>query len=309
MSQLKEDLKILVMSFLTYLSLEKRYSNHTITAYRTDLFSFIKFIGKASSTDSWSDINEQDIRAWMVTLMDSNLSARTIHRRMAACNSYYNYLIKYKGFESNPVQLVQKPKVSKPLPEVMRADEMVKLFESTEFSSELSCCRDQLILEMLYGTGIRLSELIGLKIEDVKNKGSHILVLGKRNKERLVPIYKELQNKVMDYLKRRGRKWTEEKEDFFLTDKGEKLYPKFVYRIVNMCLGRVTSRSKKSPHVLRHSFATHLLNKGGDLNAVKELLGHSSLAATEVYTHNSIEELKKVFNQTHPRGGRNTKNV
>lgn len=291
-----------IEEFLRYLSLEKRYSAHTTLAYQNDLSKLEQYLFDSGEVPFY-EVNDFIIRAWMVQSIHSGDSSRTVHRRLAAFNTFFNYLLVQNVLDQNPVERVQKPKLEKKLPEIMREDEMLTLFEQVTFEEGFEGVRDRLVMELLYGTGMRLSELIGLKVDDFRNGLKTVKVLGKRNKERLLPLYNELQKLIEEYLDLRAETFADAGHYLILTNRGEKVYPKFVYRIVNMYLGKVTSRSKKSPHVLRHSFATHLLNKGGDLNAIKELLGHANLAATEVYTHSSIEELKRVFNQAHPRGG------
>ncbi len=293
-----------VTDFLNYLSLERRYSRHTLMAYSNDIGKLQDYLG-SEETWQWKEVDEFVIRSWIVDAMNRGEKPRSVHRRLAAFNTFFNYLCQKGLIQRNPIERIQKPKMVKELPEIMREDEMLRLFEESEFEPGFQGLRDRLILELLYGTGLRLSELIALPESGLRNGGSSIQVVGKRNKERLIPLHKELQMLLQDYMELRKGVVKESVSEILLTNMGQKLYPKFVYRLVNMYLGKVTSRSKKSPHVLRHSFATHLLNKGADLNAIKELLGHANLAATQVYTHNSIEELKRVFNQSHPRGGHN----
>lgn len=290
----------MVETFLKYLSFEKRYSKHTIEAYRKDLQQFFDFLAADFEISDPTEVRHPHIRGWVVLLMDSGLSSKSVNRKIATLKSFYKFLLGREYVDVNPTTQIKPLKTEKDLPSFVKEDEITNLLDRIEFSSDFSGQRDRLLLELLYATGIRLAELQGLAETDVNFYEKTILVLGKRNKERIIPIGNSLIQLIESYqnLKREmGMKG----EKLLLTDSGESLYPMFIYRKVKKYLAAVTTLSKKSPHVMRHTFATHLLNKGADLNAVKDLLGHTSLAATQVYTHNSIEKLKAAFDQAHPK--------
>lgn len=291
-----------VDTYINFLSLERRCSVHTVRAYRSDLEQFIAFAQEAG-LNAWSEVDLTTIRLWQVSLMQAGAKASTVHRKLASLQGFWAFAMEQAWVMKDVMEGLIRPKKEKRLPQYMRESEMQALLDEFEFENNFSGMRDRLILEMLYGTGMRLSELIDLQVEQFTGVNEGIKVRGKRNKERLIPLHASLAHSCEAYLVKRQLEFPVSEAYFFLSDKGQKLYPKFVYRLVNMYLGKVSSRGKRSPHVLRHSFATHLLNRGADLNGVKELLGHANLAATQVYTHSSIEELKKVFNQAHPRGG------
>jgi integrase/recombinase XerC len=290
----------MVDSFFTYILYEKRYSKHTVVSYRNDLSCFQSYLLETYQISNLEDTDYNMVRSWIVTLVEDKLSARTINRKIASLRSFFKFLQKKGLIEKSPLQKIVAPKIKKSLPVFVEDKQMTELLDGFEFEDSFQGLRDQIVLELLYGTGIRLSELIELTERDVDK--NTIKVLGKGNKERIIPMNKTLINNISIY---RGEKENYMKglnsEYFIVTDKGEKSYPVFIYRIVNKYLSEVTTVEKKSPHVLRHSFATHLLNKGADLNAIKELLGHSSLAATQVYTHNSLDKLKAIFDQAHPK--------
>jgi len=285
--------------FLEYLKFEKRYSIHTITAYKTDLSQAENYV-KSTFDVTLKAATHSMIRSWMVFLIESGTEPRSVNRKKSSLKSYYKYLKIAGEIKESPMLKVATPKVEKRLPNYVKKQGMEVLFSEDYFSDDFFGLRDQLMLEMFYLTGMRLSELVGLTNEDVQL--DVIKVLGKRNKERLVPIRKSFGLKLKRYKELKKEKFPENNAVFFITDKGDKIYQKFVYRKVNYYLGLVTGQSKKSPHVLRHTFATHMLDNGADLNAIKEILGHASLSATQVYTHNSIEKLKDVYKQSHPRG-------
>lgn len=292
-----------ITGFIDYLKFEKRYSPHTITAYEKDLGQFDSFLASEYEVTKVNDVSYQMVRSWVVDLMENDVSARTVNRKLSALKSYFKYLTKEGLIRKNPMPRIQSPKTSKKLPSFVEADSMEKLFSDDVFSDDFEGVRDRLIIEMFYMTGIRLSELINLKDSDIDFYQQNIKVLGKRNKERLIPIPLGFIDSIKNYLALRNKnvEVVEQKDYFYVTIKGKKLYKKLAYRIVNSYLGKVSTLQKKSPHVLRHTFATHMLNNGADLNAIKEILGHSSLAATQVYTHNTIEKLKNIYNQAHPR--------
>lgn len=290
-------------SFLKYIEYEKRYSQHTITSYKSDLEKFLLFVSQEYQTNQIQDINHAVIRSWIIFLSESGMGARSINRKIAALKSYFKFLLKREVIEENPTQRLKPLKVEKKLPSFVREAEMDLMLDHFNFSDGFEGARDQLVIELLYNTGIRLSELINLKRTDVNHFENHIKVLGKRNKERIIPISAFIVKLIKDYEMKAALQMRKANEHRYLilTDKGEQAYPVFIYRLIKKYLEQFSHSDKKSPHVLRHTFATHLLNKGADLNAVKELLGHTSLAATQVYTHNSLDKLKKVFDQAHPK--------
>ncbi|MEI6595858.1 MAG: tyrosine-type recombinase/integrase [Bacteroidota bacterium] len=289
-----------VTDFVNYLNYEKHFSKHTVTAYQNDLFQFQKFIFENFDTDEITIINHQMIRSWLVQLMNDKISARSVARKLTTLKTFYRFLLKENIVESNPMAKVQSPKIQKRLPVFVEETPMNILLDNIEFENNFEGVRDKLIINILYSTGIRLFELIGLKKLDVDSYNQQIKVLGKRNKERIIPITKELSDQIILYNQIKVDEGFVN-ENLLVTSKGEKLYPKLVYTIVKKNLSFVTSIEKRSPHVLRHTFATHLLNKGADLNAIKELLGHANLSATQIYTHNSIERLKTIYKNKHPR--------
>jgi len=289
-------------SFLRYLQFEKRYSIHTIEAYRRDLSQFSNFISETFEISDFKETAHVHLRGWVVSQIESGVSPRTVNRKIATLKSFYKYLQAREHIPNNPATRLKPLKTEKKLPAFVRETEIDTLLDQIEYSDNFEGLRDKLILELLYGTGIRLAELIGLKDLDINTFQENIKVLGKRNKERVIPIGKNLVQLIRRFIEKRQLEEFEEMTPYLLvTNTGQQLYPMFVYRVVQKYLQLVTTLSKKSPHVLRHTFATHLLNKGADLNAVKDLLGHTSLAATQVYTHNSMEKLKSVFEQAHPK--------
>jgi len=289
-----------ILQFCDYLTHQKRYSTHTVTAYQTDLTQFSFFLSDHYDKISLKEIDSSIIRSWIVSLIEQEISTRTINRKISSLKSFYNYLLKNHLVENNPLKKIVSPKTSKRLPVFISETEMLNLFENQIFEDNFEDKRDQLILELFYATGIRLSELINITLSDVDIINLTLKVLGKRNKERIVPINNNLSIIIQEYLSKRQND-VYHSNFLLLTLKGEKVYEKLVYRIVNRYLSNVTKASKKSPHVLRHTFATHMLNNGADLNSIKEILGHSSLSATQVYTHNTIEKLKNIHKQAHPR--------
>ena len=284
--------------FLTYLRSEKRCSENTCIAYGTDANQFFQFI-QAESDEDIKEVRLALVRTWVVDLIDNDYSVRSVHRKIASIKGFYKWLQKEGEIEANPVQNIRLPKMSKKLPSFVRVEEVKEESLSTLFDDSFSGVRDRLIFELLYQTGIRLSELIGLTEVNVNER--IIKVVGKRNKERIIPISIDLYRLIEKYrfLK---LKTIETSEFLMVLDSGKKLYPKFVYRKINDYLGTVSELSVKSPHVLRHSFATHMLNNGVGLEVLKELLGHSNLSATQVYTHNSFRHLTDIYSQSHPRG-------
>ncbi len=289
-------------SFLNYLKYERRFSTHTFTAYKNDLDQFVQFCTEVVGEFNVKGVDSKLIRDWVVFLMENNISPRSVNRKASTVKSFYKYLMKQEVVENNPVLNVSLPKIRKKLPLFVEENSLHHLLDDGFFENSFEGSRDKLIIALLYGTGIRLSELISLKEVDIDRKQFLIKVLGKRKKERIIPYPRSL-NRVIDGYIGHKKETSEVGSPYLLiTKKGEKVYEKLIYRVVKNNLMKVTSLEKKSPHVLRHSYATHLLNKGADLNAVKELLGHSNLSATQVYTHTTFEKLQNIYEQTHPRG-------
>lgn len=291
---------MLLDEFLKYLQLEKRYSSHTIKAYQIDLIQFQDYL-EESYESVLRKAKHPMVRSWLAQMLDYGISPRSVKRKITALKSFYKFLLKEERIKEDPTIKLVPPKMSKKLPAFVEEEQMRYLLDELDFADGYAGLRDKLMIELFYSTGIRQSELIHLRIKDIDLSSNLIKVLGKRNKERLIPLTKELRQKIDVYLKLRAELPIKDSSYLLLTNKGKKLYPTLVYRQVNHYLSQVTSLDKKSPHVLRHTFATHMLNNGADLNAIKELLGHSNLSATQVYTHNTIDKLKKVYNQAHPR--------
>lgn len=288
--------------FLKHLQFEKRYSAHTLAAYEEDLKQFHNFLQLTFEIAEPETVKHVHIRSWVVQLMEEGIQPRSVNRKIACLKSYFKFLLRREYITQNPATRIKPLKTEKPLPAFVKESDMSRLLDDIPFSDDFSGLRDRLIVELFYGTGMRLSELIGLKTRDVSFHGQSLKVLGKRNKERVIPMGSSLVNTIKIYQKAKMEMGGENGNDWLLTtDKGEQLYPMLVQRIIKHYLGMVTTLNKKSPHILRHTYATHLLNHGADLNAVKDLLGHTSLAATQVYTHNTIEKLKKAFDQAHPK--------
>jgi integrase/recombinase XerC len=289
-------------SFIAYISFEKRFSQHTYLAYRTDLSQFAEFLSSYCLT-SVTEVRHTHIRAWVVSLMNQKLNPKSINRKLSCLKAYFKFLLERGFINLNPMHKVVAIKTSKRLPETVEKQHLETLFNEIPFPNDYTGTRNRIILELLYQTGIRRSELLGLKLQDVDFEQYRIKVLGKRNKERLIPIGKGLVTLLEGYVEKRNERFAGTLEKaFLLTDRGLPAYEALVYNVVHKYLSLVTSIDQRSPHVLRHSFATHLTDNGADLNAIKDLLGHSSLAATQIYTHNSIEKLKDVYKQAHPKG-------
>ncbi|WP_296314312.1 tyrosine-type recombinase/integrase [Winogradskyella sp. UBA3174] len=289
-------------AFSDYLLLEKTYSKHTALAYIRDLESFQDFLNNNHNSISIFKSGYSEIRQWIVGLVNTKISNRTINRKVSSLNAYYKFLLKIEVIKANPLKQHKALKVSKKVQLPFSEEELRQVLNESIEIYDFESARDHLIIELFYATGIRRIELVNLKLEDIDLQSKQLKVLGKRNKERYIPIIDVLLNSILVYINYRSQLTIIKDEDsLFLTKIGLKIYEKLVYRIINKYFSVVSSKIKCSPHVLRHSFATHLLNGGADLNAVKELLGHTSLAATQVYTHNSIEELKKVYAKSHPR--------
>ena len=289
--------------FLHYLQYEKRFSPYTVISYKTDLEQFSAYLLQQYGLHEISEASHIMIRSWFVSLMEQNISPRTVNRKKAALNTIFKYLNKHGLSTENPMNKVLSPKMAKRLPAFLEEEKMKSLLDEyfPQQGKDFVTLRDQLIIEMLYNTGMRLSELVNLKTTDVNTYSATIKVLGKRNKERIIPYNTRLQKLIKDYLDLRQSTFSEISDYFFVSSKGKKVYQKLVYRVVIYYLNTITSQDKKSPHVLRHTFATHMLNHGADLNSIKELLGHANLSATQVYTHNTIEKLKTVYKQSHPK--------
>jgi integrase/recombinase XerC len=287
--------------FIRYLQFEKRFSPNTVIAYKKDLYQFSEFI-KSIEPDLIS-ITHQQVRTGIVSLMDNGIEPKSINRKISSLRSFYKFLQREGLINSSPMLHVKAPKIPKRLPVVITEQKMDSLLDAdTVFSDDFEGYRNRLILELLYGTGMRLSELVGLSNEDVNIYENQIKVLGKRNKERIIPISKVLASLIADYqVLKNNKDFNIKSSSLIVTNDGKAVYPKFIYRVVHSILSFISTQDKKSPHILRHSFATTLLNRGADLNAIKELLGHSSLAATQVYTHNSVEKLKSIYKQAHPK--------
>lgn len=294
----------MIDAFLEYLSLEKKYSPHTITAYKNDLFSFRDFLVSEYNQEDLSEVHYAQIRSWVVVLVGENLSNRTINRKISSLKSFYKFLLKTSQIEVNPLSQHTSLKTEKRVQVPFTSKEINAVISQIEVGDDFIATRDKLIVELFYSTGIRRAELINIKERDLSFSDRTIKVLGKRNKERYVPLLQSVVQTLEKYLELK-KEFSIGLEALFITKKGNKIYETLVYRIINSYFSTISSKEKKSPHILRHSFATHLLNEGANLNSVKELLGHSSLAATQVYIQNSLEVIKKVYNQAHPRGNKN----
>lgn len=292
-------------AFPNYLKFEKRFSEHTIEAYLNDLKQFLQFLNLKYTPEDKLDFDlkettHTDIRAWMIVLMQEGKTTKTINRKLASLRSYFRFLMRQGDMERDPMLKVVAPKTGKRLPAVVQQPQIAQLFDSITFPEGFSGLRDRLVLQLLYQTGMRRSELLNLRMEDIDFSKKEIKILGKGNKERLVPFGNDLLEDLNQYQEEKERLFPQE-SSLIVTDKGKKPYPKFIYLLVNRYLSFITTIDTRSPHTLRHSFATHLSENGADLNAIKALLGHSSLAATQIYTHNSIEQLKKVYEKAHPK--------
>lgn len=290
----------MIESFLEYLSLEKKYAVHTITAYKTDLLAFKDFIETEYKVVDLTEVHYPQIRTWIVALVNQKISNTTINRKISSLKSFYKFLQKTEQIEKNPLLKHKSLKTPKKVQVPFTVKEISNAIDINTEENNFTSLRNKLLIELLYSTGIRRTELINLKDRDINVAERTIKVLGKRNKERYVPLLATVIQTLKGYQKEKN-KISVKSEYLFITSKGNKIYETLVYRIINSYFSRVSEKVKKSPHILRHSFATHLLNEGADLNSVKELLGHSSLASTQVYTHNSLDAIKKVYNQAHPK--------
>ena len=289
-------------SFIHYLRYEKRNSSHTVVAYENDLNQFIQFGTEMVENFELILTDRKIVREWIVQLMENKYSARSVHRKVSTIQAFFKYLMKIEMIDTNPVHDIPLPKIRKKLPYFVEEKNLHHLLDDGFFTCDFPGERDKLVIALLYGTGIRLSELIKLRTGDVDLTHYQIKVTGKRNKQRIIPFSRSLRPEIERYFILKNECYPDSSDVVILTDKGDPAYDKLIYRIVKNYLSKVTLLEKKSPHILRHSFATHLLNKGADLNAVKELLGHSSLGATEIYTHTTFEKLHSIYQQAHPRG-------
>jgi len=297
--------------FIRYIKFEKRYSPHTVSAYKSDLDQFFNFLnnpGKQSPAPEPvithpSQITHHHIRNWMVEMMSDHILARSIGRKIATLRKYFKFLLQEGLIQINPASKITTPKVPKNLPVIVEDTRLVQMLDDNiVFSNDFKGQRDKLVMEMLFGTGMRLSELLGIKETDINVYEGTVKVLGKRNKERIIPVNNELKLLVAEYLElKKNKNFDNNSLTLIVTDKGADAYAKLIYLIVQKYLSYISTQDKKSPHVLRHTFATSLLNRGADLNAIKELLGHANLSATQIYTHNSVERLKSIYKQAHPK--------
>jgi integrase/recombinase XerC len=287
-------------SFFDYLEIEKKYSSNTIEAYRNDLNVFSRFLTDEFDVNNINNTNYSYVRSWIVDLVNKGISNRSINRKITSLNSYFKFILKIGLINENPLTNHKALKTQKKIQLPFSENEMSNVLDLDNFEDNFTGVRDRLIIDLFYTTGIRRIELIQLMISDININNKHIKVLGKRNKERIIPLIDSTIDILNKYLLYRE----ELKSDntfLFITNKGKQVYEKLIYRIINKYFDTISTKVKKSPHIIRHSFATHLLNNGADLNSVKDLLGHSSLAATQVYTNRSIDEIKKVFAKSHPR--------
>ena len=292
---------MLIEAFLDYLRLERNYSERTIVSYGTDLREFEEYLEETEAELDFTKVHADHVRNWISGLMDKGRTATSVNRKLSSLRSFYRFLLKKEWVVVNPMLKIVGPKKEKPLPSFVREKDMDRLLDELSFGEGFEGCRDRVILEVFYATGVRLSELIGLNEADVDFSAKLIKVTGKRNKQRLIPFGNELAEDLHLYIKVRNEVMPQGAEAFFVLKDGKRMYPMAVYRIVKRNLSRVVSLKKRSPHVLRHTFATAMLNDSAELRSVKELLGHESLATTEIYTHATFEELKKVYEQAHPR--------
>ena len=290
-----------INNFLDYLKFEKRYSQHTIISYQNDLEQFFSFLISQFDTPAIEKISGSFVRTWLAELKGDEMTAKSINRKISSLKSFFKYQMKIGLLVETPMAVIVSPKISKRLPSFVEEKDIDTLFEHVTFSDDWKGRTERLVLQLFYSSGMRLSELINLKETQIDASYQQIKVLGKGNKERIIPVAKELINALQLYVSDKQSAFKVQVPNVFVNSKGKPLQPRSVYGFVKQYLAQVTTIQNKSPHILRHSFATHLMNHGADLNAVKELLGHSSLAATQIYTHNTIEKLKEVFNKAHPK--------
>lgn len=291
-----------IKSFVQYLQFERRYSQHTIISYQTDLAQFFTYLISQYDAPSIAEISPVFIRSWLAEMRAEKMSAKSLNRKISSLKSFFKYQLKNGVIKQNPLTTIVAPKVGKRLPSFVAEKDMQTLQHDVSFPDTWKGKTDKLLVELFYATGMRLSELIGLKAEQVDQANSQVKVLGKGNKERIIPVSKNLVLQLKEYCYEKNKLYGKDANtNLFVNQKGLSLYPKYVYKVVQANLSFVTTIQKRSPHVLRHTFATHLTNNGADLNAVKELLGHSSLAATQIYTHNTIDKLKNIYKKAHPK--------
>ena len=287
-------------AFIKYLKFEKRLSDHTILSYDNDLKQFESFFKTYSTNKEIKTTDRRAIRSWIVELSLKNLSPKSINRKIATLKSFFKFLIKREVIEINPTTNIISLKTDQKIPNFLKEKDVNFLFDNLILEKNFNGERDMMILELLYGTGIRISELINLKTRNINLPKKEMKIMGKRKKERIIPLHQQIISQIKKYLGKKNE--IKSTHEFLLcTNKGKKLYPMLIYRIVKKHLSSLINSKKYNPHLLRHTFATHILNKGGDLNSIKDLLGHESLAATQIYTHNSIEKLKETFKASHPR--------
>ena len=291
----------MINEFLQYLQYEKNYSSHTVLSYHTDLIQFCEFL--STDTDKFNPtlVEPEQIQQWVLALMTSELSARTLSRKISTLRSFWRFLLIRSYATKNPTIKIILPKTNKPLPLFFKQREMETVLSENFLPDNFIALRNHLIIETFYLTGIRLSELIGIKDTDVDLAECNLRVTGKRNKERIIPFSNDFSKKIEQYIRFRNEKLEAITPHLFVRENGKKLYPYMVYNLIHNTMSQISSLSKKSPHILRHTFATGMLNEGADINAVKELLGHSSLSATQIYTHTSFDELYNIYKHTHPR--------
>ncbi len=291
-----------IRPFIDYLKFEKRYSEHTIISYQGDLFSFFQFLEQKFGPLSLQEISASLVRSWLASLKADRMSSRSVNRKISSLKSFFKYQLRSGNIQQTPLSNIVSPKISKRLPLYVEQKDIGTLFSHVEFPDTWNGQTDKLLMEIFYNTGMRLSELINIKENQIDYGNGAIKILGKGNKERIIPLSAQMRNDIKKYVQGKRKEFQAFDGTYLLVNsKGKKLYPKLVYLCVKKYLGEVTTIDKKSPHVLRHTFATHLTNSGAELNSVKELLGHSSLAATQVYTHNTIEKLKDVYKKAHPK--------
>jgi integrase/recombinase XerC len=286
--------------FIQYISGEKRYSEHTVRAYQHDIRTYELFLEDTFDVSDPVEATHDMIRSWIVLLMDEGFDARSVNRKLSSIKSYYRFLTKKELLKKNPAANIQSLKTSTQLPKYINKEDLSDHLEEQFDQKDFQTLRDRLVIELLYGTGLRRAELINIRLTDIELDGQQIKIFGKRNKERMVPLSLEMAGMIRDYSTLREKTFAAPPPYLILTNKGQKAYPEFIYRIVKKELSAIKG-TVKSPHVLRHSFATHMLNNGADLNVIKELLGHADLSATQVYTHNTIEQLKSIYSKAHPR--------
>lgn len=291
-----------IQSFVQYLRFEKRYSQHTITSYKTDLDQFFTYLVSQYDSPAVAEITPAFVRSWLAEMKGDKMSAKSLNRKISSLKSFFKYQIKTGVVKQSPLTTIVAPKAGKRLPAFVAEKDMEALHKHVEFTDTWKGKTDRLLVDLFYATGMRLSEVINLKTSQLDAANNQVKVLGKGNKERIIPVSKKLVEQLQEYCNEKHRLFEKTINDnLFVNKKGKPLYPKYVYKVVQANLSSVTTLQKRSPHVLRHTFATHLTNNGANLNAVKELLGHSSLAATQIYTHNTIDKLKNIYKKAHPK--------